>query len=246
MPIARALPPLLACLLLAGPALAAGSKFDSDPAPGSKADLGAPLNECDTLAQPPRAAFGPLPALADGVALASLRWPAARPACAKAMSDFPGEVRFVAYAGRAAEKAGDLREAARLYKAAADEGNPVAQNNLGAMYGRGEGGLPRNPREAERYYRLAADQGYPVAQTNLGALYALGGGVPRNDREAVRLWQLAADAGEAGAQANLGTMYAEGRGGLPRDMNQAVRMWRAAADAGNAEAQGNLRKAGRY
>lgn len=229
---ARALSSALVCLLLASPAWAA------DPAP---------LNECDTLAQPPKASFGPLPSMAEGVPVSSLRWPAARAACAKAMGDFPGEVRFVAYAARAAEKAGDLREAARLYKAAADEGNPVAANNLGAMFERGEGGLGRSPRDAEHYYRLAADQGYPVAQSNLGSMYALGtGGLPRNDREAVRLWQLAADAGDTSGQNNMGKMYAEGRGGLPRDMGQAVRMWRMAADAGSAEAQGNLRKAGRY
>ena len=227
---ARALLPALAFLVLAGPAFA-------DPAP---------VTECDTLAQPTKAAFGPLPSLVDGVRLSSLRWPAARAACAKAMGDYPGEVRFVAYAGRAAEKGGDVREAVRLYKAAADEGNPVAENNLGALYERGDGGIGRNPKEAEHYYRLASDQGYPSAQSNLGSLYALGsGGLPRNDREAVRLWQIAADAGDMGAQNNMGKMYAEGRGGLPRDMGQAVRMWRLAADAGSAEAQNNLRKAGR-
>lgn len=206
----------------------------------------APVTECDTLAQPPRESMGPVPAVAPGVALGSMRWPAARAACAKAMKDYPGEVRFVAYAARAADKAGDAREAARLNKAAADEGNPVAQNNMGVMYVNGEGGLGRNGREVERYYRMAAEQGYPGAQVNLGSMLALGiGGVPRNDREAVRLFQAAADSGNVDGQNGLGKMYAEGRGGLPRNLGQAVSLWRSAAEGGSVEARGNLRKAGR-
>lgn len=206
----------------------------------------APVQDCDRLAQPPQRTMGRLPALADGVDYASLRWPAARAACARAMAEWPGEVRFVAYAARAADKGGDPRDAVRLYRAAAEEGNAFALNNLGAMHQNGEGGLPRNEREAERLYRLAAEQDYPAAQANLAILYASGrGGLPRNDREAVRFWQLAAEQNDAGAQNNLGKMYAEGRGGLPRDMGEAVRMWRLAAEQGNAEARNNLRKAGR-
>ena len=182
----------------------------------------------------------------DGVDFAGLRWPAARAACAKAMAEFPGEVRFVAYAARAADKGGDTREAARLYKAAAGEGSPLAKNNLGAFYERGEG-VARDPREAARLYRAAADQGYPSAQANLAALYAQGrGGLPAGrprGRSSVQL--AAADQGTSRPRTTLAQMYAAGRGGLPRDMGQAVRWWRAAADQGSAEARTNLRKAGR-
>ncbi|RYE95972.1 MAG: hypothetical protein EOO78_22435, partial [Oxalobacteraceae bacterium] len=68
--------------------------------------------------------MGALPAASDGVTYKDLRWPAARVACAKAMEDAPGEVRFVAFAARAADKGGDEKTAARLYRAAADEGYP--------------------------------------------------------------------------------------------------------------------------
>lgn len=129
------------------------------------------------------------------------------------------------------------REAARLYRIAAEAGNPVAKNNLGAMFEAGEGALPRNPREAARLYRLAADQEYPAAQANLAALYDFGrSGLARDDREAVRLWQRAAEREESGAQTNLGTMYATGRGGLPRDDRKSARMWRLAAEQGSTEA----------
>ena len=53
----------------------------------------------------------------------------------------------------------DDREAARLYKLAADQGNAGGQNNLGVFYARGRGGLAKDDREAARLYKLAADQG---------------------------------------------------------------------------------------
>ncbi len=227
----------LAVLLAAGaaPPTATGQ---TAPAPAAE-------HECDRLAQPPRQTMGRLPALAEGVGYTALRAAPARAACARAMSEAPGEARFVAYAARAAAKGGDAPEAARLYRLAAERGEALAQNNLGAMYATGEGRLPRDPREAERLYRKAADQGFPSGQANLGAFYATGqGGLARDDREAVRLWRLAAEQEDAGAQNNLAKMYAEGRGGLSRDMREAGRLWRLAAEQGNAEARGNLRKAG--
>lgn len=213
--------------------------------PGVAQPAGAPEHECDRLAQPPRQAMGRLPAFAEGVGYATLRAGAARTACAQAMTQAPAEMRFVAYAARAADKGGDPREAARLYRIAAEGGNALAQNNLGAMLEAGEGALPRNPREAARLYRLAADQGFPAGQANLGTLYAFGrGGLARDDREAVRLFQMAAEQEDAQAQTGLGVMYAEGRGGLPRDTREAARMWRLAADQGSVEARNNLRKLG--
>jgi TPR repeat protein len=206
----------------------------------------APEHACDRLAQPPRQSFGRLPAFAEGVSFTAMRAGLAREACAEAMAEMPGEVRFVVYAARAADRDGDSAEAVRLYRQAADLGDPLAQNNLGAMYAAGEGGLKRSDREAAELYRLAAEQGLPAAQANLAVFYRRGGaGIRRDEREAVRLWALAADEGDAGAQNNLATMYAEGRGGLARDMDEARRLWKAAADQGNEEARRNLRRAGR-
>lgn len=204
----------------------------------------APKSDCDRLAQPPRQALGKLPAFAEGVSVDSMRPGPAREACSKAMAEFPDEVRFVAYAARAASRAGDKREAVRLYRIAVEKGSALAQNNLAAMYAVGEGALPRNEREAVRLYKLAADQGFASAQSNLGTMYSLGQGVRRDDREAVRLFMLAAENEDSQAQNNLGKMYAEGRGGLPRDNKEAARMWRLAAEQGSVEAAGNLRKMG--
>jgi TPR repeat protein len=61
----------------------------------------------------------------------------------------------------------DDREAARLYKLAADQGNAGGQANLGLLYEEGRGGLPENDREAARLFKLAADQGDARAQDAL-------------------------------------------------------------------------------
>lgn len=238
MPVAR-LPPALSC------ALALGALLRAAPPAAAAVQHPAMLNDCDTLAQPLRQTMGPLPVYADGVAYDDLRWPAARKACERARTEFPDEVRFVAYAARAADKAGDSREAVRLYRAAADEGNALAQSNLGSMYYNGTGGLRRDDQEAARLLHLAAEQGLPEGQANLGLLYATGRGLARNDAEAVRLWQLSAAQESILGQTNLGKMHAEGRGSLPRDLNEAVRLWRLSAARGDAVARGNLRKAGR-
>ena len=94
-------------------------------------------------------------------------------------------------------------------RALADEGDALAQFNLGVRYANGEG-VPQDDVEAVRWYRLAADQGHAEAQFNLGAMYDDGRGVPEDDAEAVRWYRLAADQGLGTAQYNLGTMYTEG------------------------------------
>ena len=64
-------------------------------------------------------------------------------------------------------------------KAAAEQGDAVAQYNLGVMYDNGIG-VPENDAEAVKWYRKAADQGHAKAQFNLGVMYYNGDGVPEN------------------------------------------------------------------
>lgn len=129
----------------------------------------------------------------------------------------------------------DEVEAARLYRLAADQEDPLGQSNLGFMYQTGRGDLPRNAVEAVRLYRLSSDQGHAQGQVNLGAAYSAGlGGLEKDEAEAVRLYRLAADQGNALARANLALMYALGRGGLTKDEAEAVKLARLSADQGNA------------
>ena len=51
-------------------------------------------------------------------------------------------------------------------KALADQGDAIAQYNVGFMYDTGNG-VPENDAEAVKWYRKAADQGLAKAQFNL-------------------------------------------------------------------------------
>ena len=87
--------------------------------------------------------------------------------------------------GVAAYERGDYATALRLWRPLAEEGDALAQYNLGLMYGKGEG-VPQDDAEAVKWYRLAAEQGFAKAQLNLGFMYARGRGVPQDDAEAVK------------------------------------------------------------
>ena len=116
----------------------------------------------------------------------------------------------------------DYVEAVKWFRLLADQGEALAQAQLGYMYDMGEG-VPENDAEAVKWFRLAAEQGYVPAQHSLGAMYHSGQGVPKNYAEAVKWYRLAAEQGDAGAQTSLGSMYALGRA-VPEDYIQAY-MW---------------------
>jgi TPR repeat protein len=135
----------------------------------------------------------------------------------------------------------DDREAARLFRVAADRGHAIAQSNLANFYQNGRGGLPKDEAEAVRLHKLAADQGLASSQNHLAIAYRKGrGGLPKDDREAARYFKLAADQGLAAAQAYLGYLYQGGLGGLPKDDAAALRLYRAAAEQGDSTARFNL------
>ena len=96
----------------------------------------------------------------------------------------------------------DYKEAHKLFLSLAADGVAQAQNNLGWMYSKGQGG-PQDDKEATKWWRLAAEQGFSQAQNNLGVMYSKGQGVPQDDKEATKWWRLAAEQGFAPAEYNL-------------------------------------------
>src|SRR6516165_10540642 len=78
----------------------------------------------------------------------------------------------------AAEK-GDYSTAHWLLRPLAEQGNAVAQYNLGFMYANGHG-VSQAYAEAAKWYLLSAEQGYTWAQFYLGFFLANGQGVPKN------------------------------------------------------------------
>lgn len=93
--------------------------------------------------------------------------------------------------GLAAFDKGDYATALRLLRPLAEQGDAVAQFNLGLIYQDGQG-VPQDYTEAVRWFRLAAEQGEPDAQGCLGFLYAEGLGVPQDYVQAHMWLNLAA------------------------------------------------------
>ena len=131
--------------------------------------------------------------------------------------------------GFAAYERGDYATALREWQPLAEQGDAVAQFNLGLMYDKGEG-VPQDDKAAVQWYRRAAEQGHADAQNNLGVMHANGEGVPQDDQAAVQWFRRAAEQGLPAAQAKLGGMYAIGRG-VPQD-DVYAHMWANIAASG--------------
>jgi TPR repeat protein len=92
----------------------------------------------------------------------------------------------------------DKKKAERLYRAAADRGHAIAQNNVGnLLYSE------KNYEEAFRYHALAADQDYTDAELNLGCCYINGEGTEVDPGKARYWFERAAAKGDEVAIRNL-------------------------------------------
>ena len=121
--------------------------------------------------------------------------------------------------------------------AAANRGDPAAQNQLGVKYAQGENGLTRDDVKAVEWYRKAANQGLPKAQTNLGDMYFFGrGGLTQSYLDALSWYLKAAQQDWPDAQYRLGYIYEKGLG-TDKDAAKALALYRSAAEHGYAEAQ---------
>ncbi len=133
--------------------------------------------------------------------------------------------------GAAAYERGDHTTALREFRPLANQGNGLAQFNLGLMHSNGQG-VPWNDTLAVKWYRKAAEQGLAVAQHHLGVMYGQGRGVAQNHVEAVKWYRKAAEQGFALAHAILGYMYQEGQG-VPQNYAEAYFWYSLAAMNGD-------------
>ena len=129
----------------------------------------------------------------------------------------------------------DYVEAARWYRAAAEQGHADAQFCLGVMYRNGQG-VAQSDANAVAWYRKSAEQGNADAQNCLGECYHFGTGVGQDFSDAAKWYRKAADRGNAAAQTRLGWLYAFGDGVGQSDV-EAVKWWRLAAEQGDVNAQ---------
>ena len=137
-------------------------------------------------------------------------------------------------AGMDATIRGDYATALREWRPLAEQGDALAQYNLGVLYRKGRG-VPQDDVQARQWYAKAAAQGQAKAQFNLGTLYFNGEGVPKDYPQALRWFRLAADQGEAVAQTKIAIMYDEGQG-VSQDIVQAYKWYSLAATNGDKPA----------
>jgi len=84
----------------------------------------------------------------------------------------------------------DYSQAFSLWRKAAEQGHPRAQNGLGVLYRDGLG-TARNDSDAVKWFRESAEIGYAFGMFNLGLMYRDGRGVARDEVEAFKWLTLA-------------------------------------------------------
>jgi TPR repeat protein len=128
----------------------------------------------------------------------------------------------------------DYDRAYKLYRAAAEQGDPSAQQRLGWLLMQGLG-VRKDPVEGVSWYQKAALQGNREAQNNLGTAYLNGVGVKQDEFEAVTWYRRAAEQGLADAQYNLGHVYRQ-----KQHYKEAIRLYEMSVEQGNKDAMVDL------
>ncbi|HEX4861133.1 MAG TPA: TetR family transcriptional regulator [Rhizomicrobium sp.] len=125
--------------------------------------------------------------------------------------------------------------AAHWLDRAADHGNAVAQNALGALYQSGRG-VHADPAKATKLYLASAAQGNRHAMSNLAVLYAGADESMKDFSEAARWFERSASLGYVDAQFNLAVLYERGDG-VPQSLLDAYKWYAIAAKSGDAIAK---------
>ena len=86
---------------------------------------------------------------------------------------------------------GNVKEAARMFRQAAELGDARSQSLLGYLYAIGRG-VEQNYEKAAMWYERAAEQGQAFAQDAIGAMYCDGKGVEQDYEKAAMWYQKAA------------------------------------------------------
>jgi TPR repeat protein len=115
-------------------------------------------------------------------------------------------------------------EAVEWFRRAAEQGNALAQSNLGVMYQHGES-IPKDAAQAVAWNRNAAEQGYAEAQYNLGVMYEHGEGVPKDLVQAHKWVSLAASSGRPKAREVLTRMERDMTKKQQAEADKLAREW---------------------
>ena len=108
----------------------------------------------------------------------------------------------------------------------ADNGDAIAQNNLGYNYLYGLSGFKEDIEKAIKYLNLAAEQEQVNAMTTVGWIYFTGEHGAEKDNDQAIYWnQRASDLGCATASYNMGFFYYSGFVGLEQSLSTAKKYW---------------------
>jgi len=143
-------------------------------------------------------------------------------------------------AGEDAYHRGDYATALHEWQPLAEQGQAVAQYQLGLLYANGQG-VTKDDAKARQWYEKAAVQGHVEAQANLGVLLMYARGGQQDYKMAVYYLRLSANQGNDLAQRRLGQMYERGDG-VQQDYVKAY-MWYSLGAAKGGEAGARLRDA---
>jgi TPR repeat protein len=121
----------------------------------------------------------------------------------------------------------------RIFKRA-ENGDVVAQNELGRMYEHGHG-IEQNTIKARYWYQQAADQDDDWGQLHLGLLFKTGKNVDKDLEQAVMWISQSAAKGNPDALTMLGEMYEQGEG-VEQSFDEAAMLYRKAAKQRHAVA----------
>ncbi len=119
-------------------------------------------------------------------------------------------------------------------RAAAEEGNPIAQYELAKCYELGRG-LPHNPTQAFAWFQKASASGNADAQHRLAVGYAYGIATDQNYDEALRWHRAAAAQGQVNSQYAMGMSYHFGIG-VEENVGEAKKYYQMAAAQGHRRA----------
>ncbi len=132
--------------------------------------------------------------------------------------------------GLNAHKSGDIEGALEWYLKAAEQGHPIAQQNLGEMYFFGQG-VNRDVDIALEWYLKAAEQGDEIAQFKAGRTY-----YDRMNFEKSFEWFLkAAEQGHSKSQEMVASQYFTAMG-VEENKDAGMKWLKKAAEQGNEAA----------
>lgn len=132
----------------------------------------------------------------------------------------------------------NYKKAFGLFLRSAEQGNGIAQYNLGNCYREGWGVTP-DAAESFMWTNKSAAQGFSPAIYNLALYYMNGYGVEADNEKARELFMQAAEKDHPWAMVYFADIYTSGNG-VERDLTEAAKWWHKAADKGLAFAQYHL------